>query len=285
MTRREIVYDIITILTKSGHTDEDSLVEDYIGYKVDEKRAKEIRDSYNRNLIIDPMWIQDHGITDVTKINSSDDKIFDGFSCEIGKLTLPPVVSFFNSISSANNLGIYAIRSVKNYDEIYYESFNKLMGISKLSDSNVLKKYNYYTKLHNSLYFLPFKEKVRPLLILERPLDGFVISSENILPGNLEIGTQYVVMNYQIIHNSIAYNSGDIFTAVNVSYSGAGTVQLVNQKRAMTDEDEYPMSSTMAEVVILKILTQEYKIQQSQIADIRNDSQDQLKVLQPDING
>lgn len=282
MIKREIIYDIITILTKAGYTDDSNLNEDWVGYKVDEKRAKEIRDSYNRTPLIDPMWIQDYGICDVTKINTADDKTFNGFACEIGKLTLPPVVSFGNSMAASNNLGIYSMRGVSGQDEIYFEHLGKLMEIDKLSDGNILKNYKRYAKIHNACYFLPYLEKVHPYLILERPLDGYVISSENIISGNLVIGTSYTVMTYQIIHNGIAYNSGNTFVAVNTLFTGSGTVQLLNQKRRMTDEDEYPMSSTMAEIVITKILLQDYKIEASQIADIKNDSADSLKVLQPD---
>lgn len=282
-TKREIIYDIITILKKGGYTDDNTLDEDYVGYKVDEKRAKEIRDSYNRNMIIDPMWLQDFGVTDVTETNFTDDKEFDGFACPIGKVTLPPVVSVEHRIAIAGNLGVHAIRNINARDEFYYKGFGQLMEIDKLSDQNVLKKYKYYTKIHNAIYLLPFIEKIRPILILERPLDGYVILTENIESGDLIVGASYTVQSGQILHNAVYYNanSNAVFVAAAKTFTGTGKVQFTNQKRAMTDEDEYPMSATMAEVVILKILTQEYKIEAQQIADIRNNSQDSLKVLQP----
>jgi hypothetical protein len=47
----------------------------------------------------------------------------------------------------------------------------------------------------------------------------------------------------------------------------------------MTNDDEYPLSHTMMESIILKILTIDYKIEMAQINDIRNNSTDTSKVL------
>lgn len=283
MTKREIVYDIITILKKGNYTDDNTLSEEYVGYKVDEKRAKEIRDTYKRNMLIDPIWLQDYGIVDVSEVNLADDKDFNNFACPIGKVTLPPVVSIESGLSAQGNLGVHTVRNVNSRGEIFYKPFGRLMEIDSLSDGNVLKKYLYYTKIHNALYFLPYIAKVRPIMILERPLDGYVISTEDVDPSGLVIGDSYTVVKGQIIHNSVAYNKGAVFTAVTTSYTGNGIVEHTNQKRRMTDLDEYPMGATMAEMVIIKILTQEYGIEKKQITDIRNNSQDTLKVLQPEV--
>ena len=45
----------------------------------------------------------------------------------------------------------------------------------------------------------------------------------------------------------------------------------------MTNEDEYPLSNSQMEIVILKILTQEFKIEEQQVIDYRNDSKDTSK--------
>jgi hypothetical protein len=281
MTLREIVYDIITIVTKSNYTDDSRLSERWIAYKVHEKRAKEIHDSYKRNFAIDPKWIQDFGITDTTIVNEADDKSFDYLDCKVAKLTLPPVVYLNNNLSTANNFGVHSIRSVNNGEEFYYMPHAKLMELFKLSDNHPNRKFKYFTQIGNAIYIPDGPDRVHPYLILEDPLNGYVRSTENIASGSLVVGTSYTVMNKMIVHNSIPYVKGATFTAANTTYTGDGEVQLVNQKRAMLDTDEYPMSSTMAEVIILKILTQEFKLEASAIADIRNDSKDSMKVLQP----
>lgn len=282
MTRQEIIFDIIMILTKAGFTDDSRLEPDYIGYKIDEKRSKEIRDSYNRNLIIDPVWLQDYGVFDLTEVNYADDQTFTFLNCKIGKATLPPVVSFQNPLSSSANLGVYSVRSLSGREEYFFEQYSKLMDIlNDLPANDPMRKFSYYTKVQNAIYAISkdgkTPEKLRAILVLESPLDGYVISSENVTA--LEIGSEYQVVSDQIIHNSIPYNSGDTFTAVATTFTGAGKVQYKNQKRRMRNSDPYPFSKSQMEVVIIKLLTQEYAIEASRITEIRNNSQDELKVL------
>lgn len=282
MTRSEIIYDIIMILTKAGYTDDSRLDPDYIGYKIDEKRAKEIRDSYNRNQLIDPIWLQDYGVFGVTEVNFADDKTFEHLDCKIGKASLPPVVSIYNALSSAQNLGVYSIRSLTGKEEFLFEQHSRLMEIlNDLPAKHVLRKFSYYAKLHNAIYPISksgnVPEKLRAILILERPLDGYVITSENVT--TLTVGTAYEVISGQIVSNSVTYTIGDTFTAAVDTFTGSGVVQYQNQKRAMTNDDPYPFSSAQMESVLLKLLTQEYGIEATRIAEIRNNSQDELKVL------
>lgn len=282
MTRNEAIYDIITILTKAGYTDDSRLDPDYIGYKIDEKRAKEIRDSYNRTPLIDPIWLQDYGVFDLTKVNYADDKSFNCLQ-ELSKATLPTVVSFYNGLASAQNLGVYSLRSVSGREEFFYKPHSKMIEIlNELSDNHPLRRFSYYSKLQNSIYAVSkngdsIPEKLRAVLILENPLDGYVLTTENV--NTLVVGTQYDVVDGQIIHNGVAYDKGSTFAAVNKVFSGLGKVQYHNQKRKMTGEDPYPFSKSQMEVVILKLLTQEYGIEATKVADIRNQSQDELKII------
>lgn len=276
MTRREAIYDIITILRKFGYSDDDALDEDYIGFKIDEKRAKEIRDSYNRNPKIDPRWIQDYGIIDLTEINTADDRTLTFLNCKLFKYTLPPTVAFYNSKININNLGIYGIFSADLKSEYYYQAYSDfVMRMTKLSENHPAHLYKYYTQLNRSIY--SSSPKLRAQLILERPLDGYVIESENVVSGELTNGDTFEVITGQIMHDTVLYSAGQTFVAVSPGFTGTGTVQYLNQKRKMTDEDEYPLSNSQMEIVILKILTQEFKIEESQIIDYRNNSQDKSK--------
>lgn len=283
MTRQEGIHDILTILTKANFTDESRIDPDYIGYKIDEKRAKEIRDSYNRNQLIDPIWIQDYGVFNTTTVNYADDKSFTFLDCHLAKATLPPTVSFGNGLAAINNLGDHSFRSISGTEEYFFKQHSKLMDLlNDVPASHPLRKFAYYSKVGNARYFVSknkelVPEKLRAMLILESPLDGFVFTTENVT--SLTIGAQYTVMSLQVVHNSIAYNAGDTFTAVNETFTGLGTVQYLNQKRAMTNDDPYPFSKSQMEILILKLLTQEYGIESSKISEIRNNSQDESKVL------
>ena len=251
----------------------------YIGYKIDQKRAKEIRDSYNRNGNIDPIWIQDFGLTDLTPVNQADDNTISVNDCTFGKVTLPPVVSIRSGLLGKENLGIHSVLSASGNNEFYYRPIQRLFQLMNLRDDHAEKKYSYYSRVHNAYYFTPTVEKVRPFLILESPLLGYVISSEYVITGELTVGDVFDVTVGQINHNGVYYNAGQSFTAVNANFTGLGKVKYHNQKRQMTNDDEYPLSHTMMESIILKILTIDYKIEMSQINDIRNNSSDTSKIL------
>src|SRR3990172_8526812 len=224
MTRSEGVFDVITILTKASFTDDSRLDPDYIGYKIDEKRAKEIRDSYNRNQLIDPIWIQDYGAFDTTQVNYADDKTFTFFDCHLAKATLPATVSFNNGLAGINNLGDYSFRSISGTEEYFFKQNSKLMEIlNDLPIGHPLRKFAYYSRVGNARYFVSknkevVPEKLRAMLILENPLDGFVLTTENVT--TLTVGTSYTVVFDQIIHNSVPYNIGDTFTAVSATFTG-----------------------------------------------------------------
>ena len=279
MTRQEMIYDIISILTKFGYTDDDTLDEDYIGFKIDQYRAKEIRDSYDRKPMLDPVWFQDYGITDFTEVNTADDKTLSFLNCKLYKTTLPPLVSFSSSLSNENNLGIQLF-SADMSTEYYFQSFPDFaMRMKKISHSHPAHLFQYFTQVGRSIYVTKGK-KLRLLLVMENPLDGFVIQSENLQNGELVVGSQYEVTNGQIVHNLVTYINGQIFVAINTLFTGMGTVQYVNQKKKMTWTDQYPISNSQVEVIILKILTQEFKIKESSVTDARNDSSNKNLVTQ-----
>lgn len=277
MTRQQGIYEIISILRKFGYTDDDSLDESFIGFLIDEKRAKEIRDSYNRNPEIDPVWVQDYGIFDLTEVNYADDKALSFLKCKLYKATLPPVVSFSNSLTNTGNLGMNGIYSADAGTEYYYKNFTEfIFALNKVSDSHPARLFQYYTQLQRSIYATK-GNKLRGQLILERPLDGYVMRTENVLSGQMTLNDTFVVISGTIVHNGNNYATGNTFVAVSPNFTGSGVVQYLNQKRKMTNEDEYPMSNSQMEMVMLKLLTQEFKIEEQQVVDYRNNSQDKSK--------
>lgn len=277
MTRTELIFDCITILEAGNITDESRLDRDYIGYKIDQKRAKEIRDTYKRNPVIEPIWLQDYGIFTLSKVNKAEDRTISLCDCNFSKYVLPPVVMINDPLANVSDIGTFSIRSVNGDFEYQY------MGVTKmnlLTSDNVLNNFSFYTKVGNAIYLTPEAQKARALLILERPLDGFVLDDSYVLSGNLVSGTLYEVASGAITYNAVIYHKAQTFTANATStFTGNGKVFLNNQKRQMTNDDEYPMSSTMAEVVLTKIWTIDFGIEAKQIADIREDKQDQFKVI------
>lgn len=275
MTRNNAIDYIIEVLTNFNYTDDSRLDRDVIGLQLDTKREKAIRDSCGRNGSIDPIWLQDLGMVNLTKVKYNDDKLLPVCECEFGKVTLPPIVSLRHGFSNKESIGIHTIINVCGTGEFYFRPFARLFQLVGLRDSHPEKRYNYYTKVSNAMYTLPWLPTIRPIVILSRPLDGFVISSENLINGSLVAGTTYTVYDNQIVYELVTYNPGEDFVAVtDTTFTGTGNVQYKDQKRQMTNEDEYPLSGTMIEEILLKILTIDYKLAADQITDFKNNSKD-----------
>lgn len=276
-SKRELIFDIKMILEAGYITDESRLEEDYISYKIDQKRAKEIRDTFKRNPVIEPIWLQDYGIFSLTPVNKVEDRTISICDCKFSKAVLPTVVSITDNMSNISDLGTSSIRSATGENEFHYMNFQQL---SMLHPDNILSKLRYYTKVGNSVYLTPEVNKARAVLILEKPLDGFVLDNTWVASGDLVSGIIYEVGSGNITYNAIRYFKGNTFTAnATTTFTGNGKVQFSNQKRAMTIDDEYPMSATMAEVVLTKIFTQDYGIEYQRYKDIQSSLQPNLKVL------
>ncbi len=276
MTRRELIYDVRTILEGGKITDDSMHDDDYIGFKIDQKRAKEIRDTFARNPAIEPVWLQDLGITDLALVNKADDRTVSICECKFSKVTLPPVVMLHDAGSNHIDVGT-TIRSACGEFQFYYMP---LSHMAMLTDQSVLYGFKYFTKVFNSYYLTTATNKCRPVVILERPLDGFVNDNSFVVSGNLIPGTTYEVMAGNITYNSVKYFKGSTFLATSVvTFSGPGKVSYQNQKRRMTNDDEYPMSSTMANMVLMKLFTEDYGIQQKEVQDIKNNAQSPFRVL------
>lgn len=270
-TRQQEIYDIKRLLSKGGITDDSRLNDNHLGFLVDQKRAKEIRDTFKRNAVIEPVWLQDIGIFNLTPVNKAEDKSVSVCDCKFSKAMLPPVVSIMDSISNTPDIGTYSIRSATGESEYHYMNVTK-MGL--LNPSSIQSKMRNYTKIGNAIYLTPEVLKARAILILDSPLDGFILDNMYIVSGTLAIGTSYTVASGNITHNGIKYQLGQTFVAVNADFTGPGQIQYLNQKRKMTNNDPYPMSHTMGEVVKKKILIDDFGFEAQMVNDIINDSKD-----------
>lgn len=279
MNREELIWDVKIILEAANITDESRFDDDYIGYKLDQKRSKEIRDTFKRNPIIEPVWLQDHGLTEFTPVNKAEDRSVSICNCTLSKAVLPAIVSLNDPMTNQHDLGVYRIFSACNTREYHFMNLNKL---SQIDPDSIYSKFSYYTPIGNSYYLTPNTRYARPILILESPLSGYVLDNTYKQSGALEANTTYEVASGNITYDGdgITYYKGDTFTTGSVStFTGNGKVFLYLQKRSMTNSDPYPMSQTMADVVLMKLFTQDYAIEAQRITDIKNNSQDQFKVI------
>lgn len=275
MTLRQLRSDILLLLQKSKISKDFRVQPRHIDFLIHRYRAIEIRQQYSKTLEIDPTWLQDMGPIPVTNVTSGDDPIITVSSMTLGKIDIPTVVQL------PANAGVYRIATASKQTTIYPITQPRFFELVR---DSYRAKFCYWFKVGNSVYSDFLSEWYNPILILDNPLDGTVHDTTNKQSGELVIGRQYKVASGTILHNAVQYNAPATFTAVNANFTGTGAVQAVNQVRPMTEDDTYPMSFTLAERIVLKILTQDFKIEETQIGDLRNDSNDQLTVLQGEKN-
>lgn len=241
-----------------------------IEFWIRKHRGRGIREEHGRNKYIDPTWLQNMGVTDVTPVNSADDPLIPATSVSLGRFTLPEIISL------PYDQGIYRISSASNLCQYYPVDMNDFF---LQVPGSITSKQRQYFRVGNVYYLSSCTEQVRPVVLLDDPLDGFVINTERIAQDALIVGESYTVYDTQIIHNSVAYNPGNTFIAAAATYAGNGYVKLTNMKRRMTQMDPYPMGITLAEYVTMKIFTEEMQIERETIADVIQDMQDQLIAL------
>ena len=273
MTLREFRSDILLLLEKSKISKDFRVNPRHIDYLIAQYRSINIRQQYSKTLEIDTTWLQDMGVIPTTRVKSSDDPIVPIGSVTLSMFTIPTVVQL------PNNMGVYRISSPTKQITIYPISQPRFFD---LVQDSLRSKFCYWFKVGQKIYSNHVTDLINPILILDNPMDGTIIDTENKKSGELQIGVQYIVKTGTILSNSVQYNSGQTFTAGSTTFTGSGTVQLLNQTRPMSADDPYPMSFTLAERIMLQMLTQEFKIEENKNGELRNDSNDQLTVLQGD---
>lgn len=263
--------DVELVLKKSKITKDSRISERHIEFLIHKYRADFIRDNFNRYRQINPSWVQILWQKNVRSINSSEDPLVQCTGVTFGKVTLPSDV-----VHLLNNSGIISVLSYSG-QKIYGEI--PLASVQLLPPDSVEHKLGFFFRIGTHLYV----SNPRPIqihLIAENPMVIPIKQNTYVGSGYLEIGTSYTVIEGNVNHNGQTYYQGNQFTAVNTDYTGNGLVIPSQDSRPMTDHDPYPMDLSMFSQVSMAIWTREYKIEQSEIADIKNDNVDQLLALQ-----
>lgn len=270
MTEEEIVYDIMMEASGFKLSDDARFDEyDYVRYLVKEKRARVIREAYRRNATMYSEVVQDLFDLSVNKVNQAEDVNL-SLDVEVGKVTIPSVIGFHNDTEEFST-GIRRVSSINKKERYFQTSLNKFQDILSLGGSR-LSLHKYFFKVGNTVYIYPYTETINILSVLEDPIEGFVKDSE--YKTTLVAGTVYKVVEGSITHNNIVYQEGETFTAVITSVSGSGKVVLLNPKRSMTRTDDYPLSLAMVKQIKAEIYQNEFRVQQLNPPDARNDSTD-----------
>jgi len=269
-TAKNIIDSIQIILTKFSRTDEDSVDDDWIYFKICQVAADLKVQQYLATKVIDYTWLSSPMTLNFYKVNRADDNSVT-CNCDISKTTIPQTISLPSKDGNLD-LGIFSLSSTcgtKTYSLMRMTQWNY---IPKGSTWDLFK---YYDRRNTDLYVNTLVDKLSFTGLLLDPADGYLINSAPIASGALVSGTVYLVKYGQVIYNNVVYAENTTFTAnATATFTGNGTVYLNSQARAYRDTDPFPASGEMIRQIELEILTKEFKIEASQITDVINDSVD-----------
>jgi len=258
MTFRELIADIQASPQGNSITLDSRLSEnDWVAYLINEARAKEIGDTFQRNGDIHSTWIQPFVPKAIIKVGKDETELYD-HDKDYGKIELPRLVQFKQRNSNHLNMAVRNVNEVKTGVRFFPTSHERMM-LYKTSNSEASKK-NHYWMIGDSMYLSKVASRVSMNVILADPLKGHIFDNGQKETGELIIGTTYKVKNGSISHNSIVVNAPDTFVAVNEDFTGSGIVYPTLFVRKRTIDDEYPISESMIEIVKMKIWGKDFKM-------------------------
>lgn len=244
--------------------------ERHIDFLIDMYRESEIKRMYTKRMEIDPTWLQDIGRQVAVQVSSADDPAVLCTSRSFSKIVIPEVIAL------DEDRGVYRISSSSKLRSYFNISANTLW---ELPETHISAREAYAMRIGNSIYVNDLVEELGAVLILQHPMDAPFY--DNAYKTSLVVGTSYTVESGNITSNAVTYYTGNTFTAAVTTFTGTGKVKLTNPQRAMEVTDPYPFTIGQSQIAALRMFTEHFKIEERQIAEVRNNMGNDLAVLAP----
>lgn len=224
----------------------------HIEYKIHQYRAIGIREVYYQRGEIEPIWLQNLGTKEVTKKVTKVTRVMAGTLSD--KIEIDEVVTkasstvTFEKINSADDINISECDCTigrKEIPEIVSLPGRRGSmhdkGLYRVSTAS--RQQAYYPTTINRFY-------------------GFIK------------GTPRAEMNYYWKIGNILY--------IHPYRKQMNVILILDNPldSGITERDEYPISQTLAEFIVMKILTQDFNIEAKMAGDLRNDAADVLLAAQ-----
>lgn len=270
MTAKQLVDDILNIITKFGRTKSQRYNEDWVYFKINQIRGTLIPVNYRKEGSVNPMWFQDLNLQQFTPVKESDLDWGICGNCKVYKAIIPANIQLFNTRNSQNKIDegikIMSPCGTKEFYPISLEAFKQI------PEGHPKKLFDYYWRIGNAFYQRK-AEKLRIHIIPRNPEEINTIQNTIIPSGQLVVGTQYKVLNYQIVTGTgQGYNVGATFTATTSTYTGQGNVVLANPVQPFDYETtEYPVDDEIARQIVVEIITKELGLSNEQITAFKNE--------------
>lgn len=274
MKVEEIIYDIKHLL--NALTDDTRVSDAHLLFKINNYRDFFLREELRFDKTLNNSYYQKLPEINVFHTNSGDLPDVNS-TIKFGKITLPDMMIPEDREEPFLNLYMTA-----RHRRIYYITRDVLMEMIFAMDSR-LDYTNYYLyEGGNNAYIYPYHKTVSGNAVLTNPLDAKQFYTTDVHLSDLENGVEYIVTSGYIkeMPSATLYKIGGTFTAnLNYTYSGDGKVYRTSKVIENTMQGEYPVTGSMAEKIVLEIITKDFQIEKRNVMDIFNDAVDQLKVV------
>jgi|WetSurSiteA1Bulk_404760.scaffolds.fasta_scaffold00092_8 hypothetical protein len=162
MLAEDLVYDVLEI--KNALEDDHDIDELWILKKANAYRAIYILRDYQENGQIKSEWIQRLRKQKVTKVNSADDPSIDFTSIDLGKVTIPSLLSLPDDQAL---IRISGSSGITTFDQI---SFDNLMLKLTFQEPR-MGEFGWCARVGNDLFLYPLVMEMQAFIIAENPLD------------------------------------------------------------------------------------------------------------------
>lgn len=168
MKVEDLIYDVLEI--KNAVNDDSAIDELWILQKINFYRAALIGEQVAKTGDMDPSWVQRYPAFDFLKVTSSDNPGIDWGSIELGKFTLPEIVSL------PHDEGLVLVMNASRSKPLSLTDFATLTYRASLEDASQIPPGSaYVAKLGNDIYIWPYIMKGQAHIIAANPMDVPVI--------------------------------------------------------------------------------------------------------------
>ena len=271
MKIENIVYDIKHLL--NALTDDTRIADGHLIFKINNYWAIFLKEDYNQTGILNKSAYQRIPLITSYPVSSADDPSVDGGTIKFSKITVPKLIQL-GEREPAMDLWMS-----QKHQRIYFIDRDTLMEMI-IANDELLDIFKYYIYEGNDVYIYPVVGNVSFAGLLETPMDAsmFYTTPEALFDLTAEI--EYIVTSGSVKAGTTVYLKGETFTAVSgTTYSGDGVVYRSTKVIDANKDMEYPISSDMAERIVLEILSKDFMLEKQSIFDIFNDSADQFKAV------
>ena len=208
----------------------------------------------------------------VHEVTSADHPDIVHSSIKLGKVDLPKLIN----VQDIDK--VLRVNSTSRQMQIYRTTFPFLMHMIRANDSR-LQLFHYYVPYGLGLYIYRFLPELDIMALLEDPTEAFDVSSEMMGISELVNGTEYVVMTGAVNETVGAvittYKRFDNFTYDTTKvYTGDAKIIKEDSVHQISLQDDFPITRSMAQQIVIQILTRDYQIEKQAIPDIYNDAMD-----------